>query len=987
MSKKQSIKKRRIASFIALCAFFVCSAQMLAQSQISGTVKDSKGETLIGVSVLVKGTNVGTISDINGNYSVKVSPNAVLQFTSMGYVSQSVNVDNKKNIDIVLVDDNKILDEVVVVGYGTMKKRDVTGSVISVDNAVLKRTGQATVLGALKGQTPGVIVTQVNGKLGTGYSIEVRGKNSISKASDPLVIVDGIIGADMNALNPADIEKIDVLKDVSATAIYGSRGANGVVIVTTKGGKIGKNVVTYDGSYGVVTPTNVPRMFNGDEYMAYTKEALRNGSASVSIIGQEKINADNKNYTDWLDYTLKNGIQTSHTVSLSGGSEKETHILSVGYNRQTGNTDGELLQRFNAKIGVEGKAGNFTLGLSAYARNSDIDNGSKEALRSAFRLRPIAQPTDLVTGQDQFFVQTYRPDRFTNPRFDAKNENTNINQTNIFGNVFIDYKILEGFTFRSTFSPYLWSSRTGYSADTFTKTNKGVNKPKGELTNAFGTSFTWDNVLNYTHLFNSKHRVNGMLGTSTFDNKSEYSYIKYKDLPYNSEWYAIQDAATIEARSSGYTRETMLSYMGRFNYSYDDKYLVTFTGRYDGSSKLAEGHKWGFFPSAAVAWRVSQEGFMKENTTINDLKLRFSYGESGNNVVAPYSTILGVSATQYDFNGTSAAGQYINRIPNNELSWEKSKEFNIGLDFSILQNRFSGTVDVYSKDNVDLIMPMSIPQTNGFSNISAVNVGSTRNQGIEVSLNTVNIQTKDFTWSTNFNFAKNTNKIIDIFGDKKSYPNQGLFIGQPVSVIYDYQANGIYQLGEETLAAKYGFVPGAVKVVDQNDDSKLDPEHDKVILGSNTPKWTGGITNTFTYKNFDMSVFVYTRQGEMRFSTFHKELANEYTGEINQLKVNYWTPENPTNDFYRPGINAGWTGLLLYKDCSFVRVGNITFGYNIPASLLKPMHVSSMRAYFTAVNPFVFTNYTGIDPEYSNNASYDGGVSTSTYMFGVSVKF
>ena len=284
-------------------------------------------------------------------------------------------------------------------------------------------------------------------------------------------------------------------------------------------------------------------------------------------------------------------------------------------------------------------------------------------------------------------------------------------------------------------------------------------------------------------------------------------------------------------------------------------------------------------------------------------------------------------------------------------------------------------------------MPLNIPQTNGFSNIAAVNVGSTRNQGIEIGLNTVNIQTKNFTWTTNLNFAKNNNKILDIFGDKKSYPDQGLFIGQPVNVIYDYQMNGIYQLGEETEAAKYGFVPGAVKVVDQNKDGKLDPQNDKVILGSPLPKWTGGITNTFTYKNVDLSIFIYTRQGEFKYSAFHKEVGNEYGGEMNELKVNYWTPENPTNDFYRPGINAGWTGLTLYKDVSFVRVGNITLGYYLPESLLKPLHINKMRAYFTANNPVIFTKYTGLDPEFNDNAMYDGAVSTSTYMFGVNVTF
>lgn len=338
-------------------------------------------------------------------------------------------------------EDTEVLDEVVVVGYGTMKKRDLTGSVKSVSNETLKASGQNSTLGALRGQNAGVSVTQATGKLGTGYNIEIRGMNSINKSSSPLCVVDGVVGGDINAINPADIEKIDVLKDVSAAAIYGSRGANGVIIVTTKSGKSGRNVVSYDGTVGFTTPTNLPEMFNGDEFIAYAQEAIRAGSNHNPFVGFEKANADNRSYTDWLDYTLQNGFQMSHTIGLTGGNENEKHVFSVGYTEQTGNIDGEKLQRFNAKLGIEGKVGNLTLGVSAYGRYSNIDNGAKEALRSAFRLRPIAQPTD-ADGNDQFYVQDYRPERFTNPRFDAKNENTNLRQLNLFSNFLQIIKLL-----------------------------------------------------------------------------------------------------------------------------------------------------------------------------------------------------------------------------------------------------------------------------------------------------------------------------------------------------------------------------------------------------------------------------------------------------------------------------------------------------------------------------------------------------------------
>lgn len=992
---KTQLQKKEVFRLMALVLVLVMTIPLYAQQQVKGVVKDEHGEPLIGASVVIVGTTQGVITDLDGQFVLPVENGSVLKITSIGYVSQKVKVNGRKELVIVMKEDSELLDEVVVVGYGTMRKRDLTGSVKSISDQTIKSSGQNSAWGALRGQSAGVNVTQATGKLGTGYNIEIRGMNSINKSSTPLCVVDGVVGGDINALNPDDIEKIDVLKDVSAAAIYGSRGANGVIIVTTKSGRSGRNTVTYDGKIGFTTPVNLPDMFNGDEYVAYAQEAIRGGSNHNPFVGFEAENAENRHYTDWLDYTLQNGFTMSHTLGMTGGSEHESHVMSVGYTEQTGNIEGEKLQRFNGKLSIEGKFNNFTLGVSAYGRYSNIDNGSKEALRSALRLRPIAQPTD-ADGNDQFYVQAYRPDRFTNPRFDAKNENTNYRQMNLFSNFFVDYKIIEGLNVRSSFSPYLYYERIGYYADTYTKTNKGTNKPKADLTNNNGYSYSWDNTVTYNHVFKEDHSLNAMIGTSTYKAANEHAAIWVKDLPYNYKWHNLGAAGTEEKRESWENKETLVSFMARFNYGYKDKYLITLTGRADGSSKLAPGHKWGFFPSAAFAWRITGEDFLKDNRNIDDLKLRISYGESGNNAVGVYSTLLGVTNTQYDFGSVNANGQYLNRIPNYELSWERSKEVNIGLDFSFFRNRLMGSIDFYNKNNSDLILSQGIPQTNGFSTVDAVNVGATRNRGLEIGLNTVNIQTKDFTWSTTLSFATNKNEVTEIFGDHRDYPDQGLFIGKPVKVLYDYDWNGIWQLGEEEEAAIYGRQPGDVKEVDQNKDGVMSPQDDRVILGDPFPDWTGSMTNTFTYKNWDFSVFVYTRQGEMKYSKFHKELQNEYLGEINQLKVNYWTPENPSNEFYRPG-RGGNTTLLLYKDFSFVRVGNITLGFNFPQKWLKALHMSKARMYITAVNPFVFTDYTGLDPEFGgyatndgnsdDTATYNGGVSTASYMFGLSVTF
>lgn len=985
MSKTQ-ITMNLSARLVCLLLLLASVSSVFAQANYKGQVVDETGIPLVGANVIVAGAKSGTITDSNGDFTIVAKKGDVLNVSYIGFASQKVKLGDINFLKVTLTEDEQMLDEVVVVGYGTMKKRDLTGSVASVSGDKLKASGHTSTWGAMRGQTAGVSVTPNTSKPAAGFSVEIRGQNTIGKLSSPLMVVDGVVGADINAINPADIERMDVLKDVSATAIYGSRGANGVVIVTTKSGKSGKTTVTYDGSVGFTTPVHLPEMFNGDEYVAYAQEAIRGGSNHNPFVGYEKENADNHKYFDWLDYTLHNGFITSHTIGLTGGTEKSRHIMSLGYTEQTGNVDGERFRRFNAKVGVEGNLGNFTMGLNMYGRFADIDNGSKEALRSAFRLRPITQPKD-ADGNEQFFVQDYRPDRFTNPVYDTKNENTNYRHLSLYTTAFLDYKIIEGLNIRTTLSSSFFNGRAGYYADTYTKTNKGSNLPKADLTNDFNYSWTWDNTLTFNRTIKEDHGLNAMIGMSMYKYAGESSYIAVKDLPYNFKWYNLAAAGTETARSSGESSESLLSFMARLNYSYKDKYLLTVTGRYDGSSKLADGHKWAFFPSAALAWRISQEEFMKDLRAVNDLKLRVGYGESGNNAVGAYSTLNGVNTTVYDFGGNLGKGQYLQRIPNYNLGWEKSKEINLGIDFSLFNYRLSGSVELYNKKNVDIILGQSIPQTNGFGSVDAVNIGSTRNRGIEITLNTVNIQTRDFTWTTTLNFATNKNEILDVFGDKKDYPNMGLFIGQPVQVIYDYAWDGIWQLGQEAEASKYGRQPGEVREVDQDGDGAITPDNDRVILGNPFPDWTGGMTNTFTYKNWDFSFYIYTRQGMFKKSEFHQNLASEYLGEINQLKVNYWTPENPSNEFYRPGFNTGNKNLLNYKDFSFVRVGNITLGYSLPEKWMKPLHMSRCRLYVTAVNPIVFTKYDGLDPEFDSSAVYDGGVSVATYQFGVNVAF
>lgn len=976
------------------------------QINISGKVTSAIGEALPGVTVSVKGTSTGTITDNNGHFELTISGDAKsIIFSFVGMKSLEVAIAGKTTFNIVLEEESIGIEEVVAIGYGTAKKRDVTGSVGSVKAETISLSNPIQPAKALQGQVAGVNVNKVNSRPGSDYTIDIRGVHSISFSSEPLVVIDGVMGGRLNTLNPSDIETMDVLKDASATAIYGARGANGVIIITTKKGKQGKTKVTYDGYVGVKVPTNLPDLMTAQEFYHAYNDVVKaeNPTASPVWTATELANVQAGKTVDWVDQVTDPSAQTSHVVALSGGNENTTHYFSTGYLSEKGNLLNTGYERFNLKGSVDSKLNDMVkVGFTTYYTYSILNLGSNETLRGAYRVRPTGSVyyKDLVNPSETndkdvngySFWMGIKDTQIQNPTLEvaAENYQDETRVSSFLGNGYIELTPFKGFSFKSSMSASVFNSRQGVyvGADSKSRLNK---LPSTNLTNRLNGSYTWDNILNYKTTV-GVHNINISAAQSALQERFETSGVAVENLPYNSGWYAINTAALINSVNSSLVERSILSFMGRFNYTYNDKYLLTLTGRYDGSSVLAEGNKWAFFPSAALAWRAGEEQFIKSLNLFSDLKVRLSYGEVGNDVVSPYSTQAYLRKTAYDFSGAAAYGYAPNNIGNSNLKWENSAEINFGLNMGFLKNRVMVDIELYDKTTNDLIQNVALPTSLGFGAVTA-NVGKLVNRGIEISLNTVNIQKQGFRWSTNINFSTNHNEILELYGGTltKDIANR-LFVGESLRSNYYYEFDGIWQTSEAAEAAKYGQVPGSVKVVDQNNDGKISSAtdvDDRIVLGNELPKWIAGMTNTLTYKNWDISVFIYTRQGvQFRNAMLAGTMGELGSNRYNRLNLNYWRADNPTNDYFGVWQANPYREAIQYKDASFLRISNITLGYNIPKSVLDRIKFSNIRLYLQATNPFLLTKENNIwmDPEF-NSGTYQDDVPNSTYSFGVNLSF
>jgi TonB-linked SusC/RagA family outer membrane protein len=972
--------------------YSVSYAQNLA---VSGKITDTKGDPLIGVAVTVKGGQGGTSSDINGNFSINVpNANSVLVFSFIGMANQEIKVNGRSNINVTLQEDLNSLNEIVVVGYGTQARKDITGSISSINEKTLKQVPVTNVSQMLEGRIPGAYVTTSANKPGTTPSITIRGNRSITANNSPLYIVDGIpVNDAITDINPSDIVSIEVLKDASATAIYGSRGANGVILVTTARGKTGETSVRYNAYYGITDVVRKADVFTGEEFVQYKRDA----AAAIGRTKEDDIFTDpveleaiqEGRYTDWQDLLIKTGHTQNHELSVLGGSENTKYNVSLGYFNDEGYFLGQDYTRYTTRVNLDQNLGKrIKAGVSLLGSYSENNGASYNPYQNALTVSPLGVPYDSDGNFIPYPIPS-DPTMFNPLASNEKDKFVNLEKrTRVLASLFAEAEIIKGLKYRINFGPDLRNARNG----NFNATTVSVGiLPSASTSDSFWFSYALDNQLTYDKTFN-KHKLNVTALYGIQERRNENSNVSVKDLPVETVGFNnLGSAGTISGVGSGYSRWNILSYMGRINYGYDSRFLVTLTGRADGSSRFAPGNKWSFFPSAAFAYNLSQEKFLQDVSYLSNLKLRVSYGLVGNEGIDSYETLAQLNRTPYDFDGTPAYGFAPGNIPNKDLKWETSATANLGVDFGFFNQRISGSVDIYQTKTTDLLLPFALPGSTGFDKVTT-NIGSTQNHGLEFSLSTQNILAKNgFQWNTDITAAYNKGKIVELSLGKVDDIGSARFIGEPLNVYYDYEKIGIWQTGEEAQAAKFGSKVGQIKIKDQNGDGKITAD-DRTILGSADPTFTFGFNNTFSFKGFDLAVFVVGVQNKTIVSPFHSVPNNTiaFGGRYNQLAVDYWTPTNPTNAYPQPIADQNVNSLLYgstlkYFDGSFVRIRNINFGYTLSDKATSKIGVKSLRLYFNVTNPFVFSTYVrnngGIDPEIL------GAPATVNYQLGLNVKF
>lgn len=971
---------------------------------VTGKVTEmATGDPMPGCSVRVKGTDMGTITDASGQFTIEAPDDAALVVSFIGYKTVEIVVGASTVVNVSLENDISTLDEFVVVGYGEQKRSDVTGAMSSVSNDKLVATNYTTATQALAGQLPGVDIVASGTKPGGGADIMIRGQNTIKSLgttvnaiNPPLYVLDGIYVSSINDINPSDIERIDVLKDASSTAIYGSRGANGVIIITTRKGKQeGKTSIEYKGFGTVNSAMNLPDFTNADQWVQYRIDRAKGNNYKdstydpdlLTLLGQSAYdNYKAGKSIDWAKEVLQTRYSQSHSVNVNGNADGLTYGLGLGLNSDNGVIEGDSYNRYNASVALSKQINKvFKVGTSVYTAYEITKNASPETFRTVYRLSPLGNKYD-TDGSLLFYPDGAGLSTITNPLLEAPNRHTQSNNSHVFGNMFLEVKPLSWLKFTTTFAPDITHTESASYIGSKTKTGAGaLANSSASYAPSRTVKYTWDNIL-FAQKTWGDHDVNLTLGNSWYRSDRMASSLAARAFPTDAyDWYNM-GSGTMSSMSTAYTQEQLKSVFGRVNYEYKGRYLLTATGRRDGSSKLAEGHKWAFFPSAAVAWRISEEEFLKDRTPLSNLKLRFSYGVSGNNGVAPYSTYPTVdNTTKYLFDNTPVTTSSIARFENKNLSWELTKEFNLGLDFELYQGRIGGTIDVYNRRTNDIIMSRVMSQLNGFTSLTD-NVGSVNNKGIEVALNTVNIKTGDFSWRTSLNFYSNHNEIVKLSDGSSRDEANKWFVGQPVGVVWTYDQVGYWGEGE-TDAAKYGLAPGSIKVRDIDNSGTMN-NADKVFKGSLFPSWIGGITNTLTYKNFDMAFTVTTRQGQYVDSQFHRSYSMQDNQYFNVLDLNYWTPQNTSGTWVRPGVPSGPMEVLYYQKVSYVKVGYINLGYSLPQQSISKLGLSKFRVFASCQNPFIFTDYAGWDPEMANQDTQGPAYPmTRKFMLGLNLAF
>ena len=1066
--------------FLFLMVICLCTITA-AQRQVTGQVRqDSSLENLPGVSVNIKGSSATVVTNAEGRYTINLPAggNPVLIFTSIGYGTEEVKVGSRTSIDLTLAKQASSLNDVVVVGYATVRRRDLTGSVSSVNSKQLRDIPINSAAQALAGKLAGVQVTGTEGSPGAEVVIRVRGGGSITQDNAPLYIIDGVqVENGLNTISPQDIESVDVLKDASTTAIYGARGANGVVIITTKSGKNNRTSVNYSGFIGVNKLANKLNVLKPYDFVLYQYDRTRSSSADSTTFANTYgstwdtlSNYKNTPFTDWQDEMFgKSALTQTHNVSVTGGNQTTQYNLSLTSNSEEGiqlNSDFKRkLVSFkfdhnvnpNVKIGFTTRYNNTIIDGSGTSNSGSAGNNN---LRQAIRYKPF-----LINGQNlDYYDPNYALETngnglsLVNPILlnQAQYRKNNTDVLNLSG--YLDIKLARFLTFRSTAGVDITNIRQDAFDDTLTSNAKanGV-QPIASVNMAKRISIDNSNVITYsnassTSSFKDKNDITAVVGQEVYEVRTNNNYVESRYFPVGiSPERALQNlnlgsapAGVLQPRptsSQGLSR--LFSVFGRLNYTYDKKYLLSLSMRGDGSTKFSQAHKWGYFPSGSFAWRMSNEKFMEGlNNVVSDLKLRVSYGQSGNNRISDFLYLTQFNTnTQYGLNDALATGFAPSGLANLDLVWETTTSQNLGLDAAFLHNRLQLTVDVYKNITSDLLVNVPIPTTSGYTS-QIQNVGSTSNKGVEIQLNGTPVQSRDFTWTANFNLSFNKNLIRSLGTYQKFYlVNSGwgfsntpadyiVKVGQPVGSMYGFVTDGYYKVEDfnyDAATNKYTLKtgvannsgvtqapqPGLVKFKDLNKDGVVDVNNDRTIIGNANPKYFGGLNQQFTYKNFDASAYIIFQVGNDIYNANKLEFTSGYTPNANLLDVVLprWRNVNSqgqvvTDPAALAKLNAGatiWapstssTSFVLHswaiEDGSFARLSNITIGYTIPSKALSRLKVQRARFYVTANNVGVLTHYTGYDPEVSARRSrpetpgvdYSAYPRSRTLIFGVNL--
>lgn len=1021
-------KSKHLQCFCFLILMFALSLHSSAQTKVTGTVSDQSGP-IPGANVNLKGAKNGVSTGFDGTYSIDVPSNGVLIFSFIGLKSKEVAVNGQTQINIKLEEESGVLKEVVVIGYGTQRKEAVTGSVASIGGKELNEVQSANVTQALQGRLAGVELTQTSTKPGAAMQIRIRGTRSLTGDNDPLVVLDGVpFGGQIGDINPVDIKSVDILKDASATAIYGSRGANGVILITTnKGRKNQKATFTYNGF------TGIKQVFGKYDMMDGAKFAELRDYTNLYTDGVDESRDTN---TDWQDLLYGAGEMVSHDVSVSGGTERGAYNAGLGYYKEEAVLPGQKYERFSLRGGLDQQIGKFfRMGFTSN-NNYALTNGDNIGTGNILGTSPLANPYNadgslkrtVRMGADENWV-------YTRNTIDGLGESY-VNQTKAFSsynNIFAEIKIpgVEGLKYRMNTGLNFRTSNSGYYEGYGVFDVNPTTISNASISNTLSTQWLIENLLTYDKTFADKHTINFVGLYSNEQRTSNTSQISRNGITSDAfQFYNLgqsEEEAVINPANQDYTQWGLSSYMARAMYSYDNKYFISATVRSDGSSRLAEGNKWFTYPAVSAGWTVSNESFMKKLSWVNLMKLRAGYGTTSNQAVAPYSTLGALGTRPYNFGDTNSTGVYVTQAPNPDLGWEFSTTWNYGLDFGFFNNRLSGTIEYYTTHTTDVLQSVNLPATGGVSSYIG-NVGETENKGYEVSVNAVILDNPNgLSWSVGFNLYANDNKLVKLASGATRDEGNSWFVGHNINSIYDYQKVGIWQEGDPYMSIlepgptgidQQGTVVGSIKVKytgDYNADgspTRAINASDRQIIDTD-PDFQGGFNTNLTYKGFDFSAVGAFKSGGVLISTLYggASYLNLLNGRRSNVDVDYWTPDNRDAEYPNPrGIRSGdnpkYMSTMGYFDASYVKIKAITFGYTLDQQFMRDLGIEKLRLYVTAQNPFVlFSPYhkqSGMDPETNSLgdenqavASYQRrflviGTNTPTtrnYLFGLNLTF